>query len=57
VIADQRRNTVEVRADAWVSLNGRPRQRWIDPDTDLSTISRTAPADTFVLALDPPVGQ
>jgi vitamin K-dependent gamma-carboxylase len=57
VIAEQHGNTVEVRADAWVSLNGRPRQRWIDPDIDLSTISRTAPADSYVLDLDPPVGQ
>lgn len=29
---------VEVRADAWASLNGRPRQRLIDPDVDLASV-------------------
>ncbi|MBL9111967.1 MAG: HTTM domain-containing protein, partial [Myxococcales bacterium] len=29
---------VEVRADAWVSLNGRPAERMIDPDVDLARI-------------------
>ena len=29
---------VEVRADAWVSLNGRPSARLIDPDVDLAAI-------------------
>lgn len=28
----------EVRADAWVSLNGRPLQRIVDPDVDLSAL-------------------
>ncbi|MDO5640864.1 MAG: HTTM domain-containing protein, partial [Paracoccus sp. (in: a-proteobacteria)] len=26
---------VEIRADIWKSLNGRPYQQFIDPDTDL----------------------
>ena len=46
LIADQNDGPVEVRADAWVSLNGRPRQRWIDPDVDLAGLSRTAPASS-----------
>lgn len=40
---------VEVRADAWVSINGRPAQRLIDPSIDLSTIDRTAPLHRIVL--------
>ena len=31
---------VEVRADAWVSINGHPRQRTIDPNLDLTTLDR-----------------
>lgn len=49
LIADQYRRggvaDVEVRADAWVSMNGRPAQRIIDPTVDLAAQSRTlAPA-------------
>lgn len=55
IIAGEHAHPVSVRADAWVSVNGRPRQRWIDPDVDLARVSRTAPAATYVLALDPPV--
>lgn len=55
IIAGEYSAPVSVRADAWVSVNGRPRQRWIDPDVDLAHVARTAPADTYVLALDPPV--
>lgn len=40
---------VEVRAEAWVSFNGRPRVRWIDPTVDLAAIARTAPANAYVL--------
>jgi hypothetical protein len=29
---------IEVRVDAWVSLNGRPMQRMIDPDADLMRV-------------------
>jgi hypothetical protein len=49
IIAEEASDPVEVRADAWLSLNGHPRQRWIDPEVDLAKISRTAPAATFVL--------
>jgi hypothetical protein len=46
---------VEVRADSFVSFNGRPRQRMIDPDVDLAALGRRAPASAYVLPLDPPV--
>jgi hypothetical protein len=55
IIADEFPTRVTVHADAWVSINGRPRQRWIDPDVDLAAVPRTAHADGYVLALDPPV--
>ncbi|WP_421120825.1 hypothetical protein ACE2AJ_05875 [Aquihabitans daechungensis] len=32
---------VEVRVDAWLSFNGRPAVRWIDPDVDLAAEPRT----------------
>jgi hypothetical protein len=31
----RRGSTVEVRVDAWMSFNGGPAQRWIDPSVDL----------------------
>ncbi len=44
LIADHYRGAgvadVEVRADAWVSMNGRPARRIINPDTNLAAISR-----------------
>lgn len=46
---------VEVRADSFVSFNGRHRQRMIDPDVDLAALGRRAHASEFVLPLDPPV--
>jgi vitamin K-dependent gamma-carboxylase len=46
---------VVVRADSWVSFNGRQRQRMIDPQIDLAILSRRAPAATYVLPLDPAV--
>ena len=51
---------VEVRADSWVSFNGRPRQRLLNPTVDLAAHDRgLAPfgfdASSFVLPLDPPV--
>ncbi|MEQ8888722.1 MAG: HTTM domain-containing protein, partial [Sandaracinaceae bacterium] len=37
---------VEVRADAWASLNGRPSARLIDPNVDLAAVEDGfAPAD------------
>jgi hypothetical protein len=32
---------VEVRVDAWLSFNGRPAFRWIDPTVDLAAEPRT----------------
>ena len=46
---------VEVRADSFVSFNGRRRQRMIDPAVDLAGLSRRAPAAEYVLPLVPPV--
>jgi hypothetical protein len=46
---------VVVRADSWVSFNGRQRQRMIDPQVDLAALSRRARATTYVHALDPAV--
>jgi vitamin K-dependent gamma-carboxylase len=43
---------VEVRADSFVSFNGRPRQRMIDPDVDLAALDRRARASEYVLPLD-----
>lgn len=36
---EEGRGEVEVRADAWASLNGRPGQQLIDPEVDLSRVS------------------
>lgn len=38
----------EVRVDAWVSLNGRPPARLIDPEIDLATISDSAWGSSWV---------
>ena len=46
---------VEVHADSFVAMNGRLRQRMLDPTVDLTTVSRWAPASDYVLPLDPPV--
>ena len=43
---------VEVYADVFVAWNGRLRERWIDPDVDLMSVSRLSPASTFVLDHD-----
>ncbi|MEZ5372710.1 MAG: HTTM domain-containing protein [Microthrixaceae bacterium] len=44
VVADEARadghTDVEVRADTWVSINGRPRQRLVDPTLDLAGLPR-----------------
>lgn len=38
IAADEARrgHEVEVRVDAWLSFNGRPAERWIDPEADLA---------------------
>ena len=43
---------VEVRADAFVALNGGPYRRLIDPDTDLANVSRTVLTKDWVLRRD-----
>lgn len=40
---------VEVRVDAWVSLNGRPAHRLIDPDVDLAHEPRDPWPDAWIL--------
>ena len=40
---------VEVRVDAWVSLNGRPAQRLIDPTVDLAAEPRDPWSDDWIL--------
>jgi vitamin K-dependent gamma-carboxylase len=51
--AEEGHPNVAVTVDAWASLNGRPFQRMIDPDVDLSRISYTwRPAD-WIIPLDP----
>ena len=45
---------VEVRAESFVSFNGRRRQRMIDPTVDLAALSRRSPASAYVLPLEPP---
>ena len=46
---------VEVFANAWVSFNGRPRQRWVAADVDLAALRRSAPAVAYVLPDRPAV--
>ncbi len=53
LIADHYRQAgtpgVEVRADAWVSMNGQPARRIIDPATDLAGQPRTPVPDRWIL--------
>jgi hypothetical protein len=49
------RGDVEVRADAFVSFNGRQRQRIVDPTVDLAAQRRDLNPKPFILPLDPPV--
>lgn len=46
---------VEVYADSFVAMNGRLRQRMIDPTVDLVTVSRWAPSAAYVLPFEPAV--
>lgn len=39
----------EVRADAWVTMNGRPARQLIDPDADLAAHARTDPPPDWIL--------
>lgn len=48
-VYENRGEQVQVRADARVSLNGRPLARFIDPDVDLGRVSDTMGRAAFVL--------
>jgi hypothetical protein len=52
IAAEERRRgrEVEVRADAWVSLDGRPAQRLIDPTVDLAHVHRDPWSDPWIQA-------
>ncbi len=41
---------VEVHVDAWLSFNGRPAVRWIDPDVDLAAEPRNPWHKSWILA-------
>jgi hypothetical protein len=41
---------VEVHVDAWLSFNGRPAQRWIDPDVDLAAEPSSPWHKTWILS-------
>lgn len=45
-----RGHQVEVRVDAWLSFNGRPAVRWIDPDVDLAAQPRNPWHKTWIIA-------
>ena len=42
--------TVEVRVDAWLSFNGRPAVRWIDPNVDLAAEPRNPWHKSWIIA-------
>ena len=47
--------SVEVRADAWVSFNGRRPQRLVDPTVDLAAVERSWRHQRWILPLRPAV--
>jgi vitamin K-dependent gamma-carboxylase len=51
IAADEARrgHRVEVRVDAWLSLNGRPAARWIDPGVDLAAEPRNPWSKDWIL--------
>ena len=52
---DRGQPDVEVRADVWVSMNGRPARRIVDPSVDLAAVPRTlAPAEWILANGAPP---
>ncbi len=55
VRADEARrgHQVEVTVDAWLSFNGRPPQRWIDPTVDLAAEPRTPWPKPWILPHQP----
>jgi hypothetical protein len=48
---EQGHERVRVYADVWVSLNGRPRQRLIDPDVDLASAPWSLAPKRWILPL------
>lgn len=46
---------IQIRAHVWVSLNGRPEQRLIDPDVDLAAERRTLRHVQWILPLETPL--
>ena len=54
IAADERArgHHVQVRVDAWVSLNGRPAQRLIDQTVDLAHVPRDPWSDAWILPLE-----
>lgn len=46
----ERGRRVEVRVDAWLSFNGRPAVRWIDPDVNLAAQPRDPWHKTWIIA-------
>ena len=48
------RGAVEVRADAFVSFNGRPHQRFVDPTVDLAAQPRNLAPKDYLLPLERP---
>jgi hypothetical protein len=58
-LAEQKRregfSDVEVRADVFVSLNGRKRQRIVDPSTDLAKEPRSLRPAQWILPLTEPL--
>ena len=44
---------VEVHVDAWLSFNGRPARRWIDPSVDLAAAPRSPWHKRWILPATP----
>jgi vitamin K-dependent gamma-carboxylase len=53
--ADRGHPNVQVRAESFVSFNGRPNQRMVDPTVDLAAVSRGPGHKSFILPLEPAV--
>lgn len=54
-MAELGHDTVEVRADGYVSLHGRPYQRLVDPDVDLAAQPRTLGPASWIVPLQHPL--
>ena len=50
--ANSRGRSVQVRADAFVTINGRPAARFVDPDVDLASIEPGLQPRSWVLPED-----